>query len=83
MAEQLDRLGALKVVLRYLAAHPDSSARAIGRALDMDDRWIFGLLDAAAYEGICQRSRQGSRDPWTWEICPDGLSLIDDGVNRG
>lgn len=79
MAEAADPLAGLKRILRYLAAHPDSSATAIGRALGIYDRDVFHTLDNAAYEGICQRHKEGRASAWLWEICPDGLSLIDEG----
>ena len=55
-------------VLADLAEHPHSSARGIARRLGVrDDRRIFKLLDIAAYDGRCQRSKTG-RSPWLWEF---------------
>lgn len=54
--------------LADLTEHPDSSANEIARRLGIrDDRLIFKVLDNAAYDGRCQRSRTGSGGPWRWE----------------
>jgi hypothetical protein len=53
--------------LADLADHPESSAREIARRLGIrDDRLVFKVLDNAAYDGRCQRSRTSS-GPWRWE----------------
>lgn len=60
--------GILDRALADLAEHPESSAREIAQRLGIsDDRWVFKVLDNAAYEGRCQRSREGTGGPWRWE----------------
>ena len=62
--------------LADLAEHPDSSARDIGRRIGVNDRHVFAVLDAAAYDGKCQRWHPGGRGgAWLWEIppCPNGM----------
>lgn len=57
--------------LADLGRHPDSSAREIAQRIGADDRRVFAVLDAAAYDGVCQRwHRGGSGGPWLWEIPP-------------
>lgn len=59
----------LEQVLADLIEHPDSTAREIGMRLGMNDRWIFKLLDNAAYDGKCQRWRYSQvGQPWRWEV---------------
>lgn len=66
MSELLDR------ALKDLAAHPDSTAQEIADRLGADPRLVFRELDTAAYEGRCQRWRDGNpRSAWRWEI-PEG-----------
>jgi hypothetical protein len=54
--------------LAYLRDHPDSSARTVADAIGCkhQDRFIFQLLDQAAYQGACGRSKTGN-GPWLWE----------------
>ena len=64
----------LERALAWLADHLDSSARQITRAIgERDDRWVFRLLDRAAYDGRCQRWRPHPRSAWLWEV-PSGPS---------
>lgn len=59
----------LERALRWLLAHPDSSALQIARGIGHPDpRGLFRLLDNAAYDGRCQRWRPGPRAAWRWEI---------------
>lgn len=60
----------LESALADLAAHPDSSARQIGRRIGVDDRAVFAVLDRAAYDGKCQRWKPGRASAWLWEIPP-------------
>jgi len=53
--------------LADLAAHPDSTAREIGRRLDLPPRDVFRALDRGAYTGRCQRWRNPGQ-AWRWEI---------------
>jgi hypothetical protein len=68
----------LSRALGDLLEHPNSSAREVARRLGVrDDRRVFAALDSAAYEGLCQRSRDG-QGPWRWEAvhpAPPGKKL--------
>jgi hypothetical protein len=59
----------LDAALAWLAGNPDSSARTVAAAIgERDDRYVFMLLDNAAYKGRCQRWRAGIGTAWLWEV---------------
>jgi hypothetical protein len=63
--------------LEWLLAHPESSARSVAAGIgDSNDRYVFKLLDNAAYKGLCQRARTGTT--WLWEV-PEGAPLAEHG----
>ena len=65
--------------LEWIITNPDSSAKQIADSIGCfhQDRFIFALLDRAAYKGLCQRNRTGN-GPWLWEV-PAGAPLADYG----
>jgi hypothetical protein len=87
--------GILARALADLAENPESSAREIAQRIGVrDDRLVFKVLDTAAYDGRCQRSRTGS-EPWRRETnhepvnpagqrlyCPDHPGPLDDARNH-
>jgi hypothetical protein len=71
--------GHLYRALEWLISHPDSSAKQVADAIgEREDRFVFALLDKAAYKGLCQRWRRSASGPWLWEV-PEGAPLSEYG----